>query len=165
MLLAQGFAMADAIRPVAAVLGAQDVVAVLVLVQVVLMQELKDAAAVLDLALGSALDAVLVQPHAKEDATPAVEEHVEHLLVRVHANTSVVVVALDVDHVVVHAMDVIAVLVDALLLVEAVVRVVRPVVDVVAVMAVKDAVVTVSLLAVAHAGQLPSNFYIRKEPK
>lgn len=152
--------MADAIRPVVAVLGVQDAAVVPDLVQVVLMQELKDAVAVLDLALGSALDAVLVQPHAKEDATPAVEEHVEHLLVRVHANTSVVVHAMDVDHVVVHAMDAIAVLVDALLLVEEVVQVARLAVDVVAVMAVKDAVVTVSLLAVAHAGQLPSNFYI-----
>lgn len=160
MLLAQGFAMVDAIQPAVAALVAQDVTVVPALVQVVLMQELKDAVAVLDLALGSALDAVLVQPHAKEDATPAVEEHVEHLLVRVHANTSVVVHAMDADRAVAHAMDAIAVLVDALLLAEAVVRVVRPVVDVVAVMAVKDAVVTVSLLVVAHAGRLLSNFYI-----
>lgn len=160
MLLAQGFAMEDAIRPVAAVLGVQDAVAVPDLVQVVLMQELKDAVAVLDLALGSALDAVLVQPHAKEDATPAVEEHVEHLLVRVHANTSVVVHAMDVDHVVVHAMDAIAVLVDALLLVEEVVQVARLAVDAVVVTDAKDAVVTVSLLAVTHAGRLLSNFYI-----
>ena len=160
MLLAQGFAMADAIRPVVAVLGVQDAAVAPALVQVALMQELKDVVVVLDLALGSALDAVLVQPHAEEDATPAVEEHVEHLLVRVHANISVVVHAMDADRAVAHAMDAIAVLVDALLLAEAVVRVVRPVVDVVAVMAVKDAVVTVSLLAVAHAGRLLSNFYI-----
>ena len=160
MPLAQGFAMADAIRPVVAVLDVQDVVVVQALAQVALMQELRDAVAVLDLALDCALDAVLVQPHAEEDATPAVEEHVEHLLVRVHANTSVVVHAMDADRAVAHAMDAIAVLVDALLLAEAVVRVVRHVVDVVAAMAVKDAVVTASLLAVAHAGQLPSNFYI-----
>lgn len=160
MHLAQGFAMADAIRPVVAVLGVQDAAVVPDLVQVALMQELRDAVVVLDLALGSALDAVLVQPHAKEDATPAVEEHVEHLLVRVHANTSAVVHAMDADRAVAHAMDAIAVLVDALLLAEAVVRVVRLAVDAVVVTDAKDAVVTVSLLAVAHAGQLPSNFYI-----
>lgn len=160
MLLARDFAMADAIRPVAAVLAVQDAVAVPDLVQVVLTQELKDVAVVLDLVLDSAPDAVLVQPHVKGAATLAVEERAELLLVRVHANTSVVVHAMDADRAVAHAMDAIAVLVDALLLAEAVVRVVRPVVDVVAVMAVKDAVVTVSLLAVAHAGRLLSNFYI-----
>lgn len=152
--------MEDAIRPVAAVLGVQDAAVVPDLVQVVLTQELKDVAVVLDLALGSALDAARAQLHAKGAATLAVEEHAEHLLARAHANTSAVVHVMDAVHAVAHAMDAIAVLVDVLLLAEAVVRVVRPVVDVVAVMDVKDAVVTVSLLAVAHAGRLLSNFYI-----
>ena len=159
-LLAQGFAMEDAIQLVAVAQDVQDAVAVPALVQVALMQELKDAVVVLALALDSALDAVLVRHHAKEDAIPVVEEHVEHLLARVHANTSVIVHAMDADRAVAHAMDAIAVLVDALLLVEEVVQAARLAVDAVAATAAKDAAVTVSLLVVAHAGQLPSNFYI-----
>lgn len=159
MLLAQGFAMADAIRPVVAVLGVQDAAAAPALVQVALMQELRDAVVVLALALDSALDAVLVQHLVQVDAKVVAEELVELHPANLHV-TGHVGVALDVDHVVVHAMDAIAVLVDALLLAEAVVQVARLAVDAVVVMAVKDAVVTVSLLAVAHAGRLLSNFYI-----
>lgn len=144
------------------VLGVLGVAVVPALAQAVLMLEHKDAVAVLDLALGSALDAVLAQLHVKGAATLAVEEHAEHLLARAHANTSVVVHVMDVVHAVAHATDAIVVLVDALLLAEAVAQVARPVVDAVAATAVKDAVVTVSLLVVAHAGQLLSNFYISK---
>ena len=151
--------MADAIRPVAAVLGVQDVVAVLVLVQVALMQELRDAVVALGLVLGSALDVVLVQHLALVDAKADAEELVELRPVNLHV-TGHAVVALDADLVAAHAMDAIAVLVDALLLVEAVVRAAHPVVDALAVMAVKDAVVIASLLAAVHAGQLLSNFYI-----
>lgn len=160
MLLAQGFAMEDAIRPVAAVLGVQDAAVVPDLVQVVLTQELKDVAVVLDLALGSALDAARAQLHAKGAATLAVEEHAEHLLARAHANTSAVVHVMDADRAVAHATDAIAVLVDVLLLAEAVVLVALLAADAVVATAAKDAVVTVSLLVVAHAGQLLSNFYI-----
>lgn len=160
MHLAQGFAMADAIRPVVAVLGVQDAAVVLVLAQAVLMQELKDAVAVLDLALGSALDAVLVQHLAEEDATPAVEEHVEHLLVRVHANTSVVVHAMDAVHAEELATVAIAVQAVVLLLAVEVARAAHLAVDALAATVVKAVVVAVSLLVVAHAELLPSNFYI-----
>lgn len=159
MLLAQGFAMEDAIQLVVVAQDVQDAVAVLALVQVALMQELRDAVVVLALALDSALDAVLVQHLVQVDAKVVAEELVELHPANLHV-TGHVVVALDVDHVVVHVMDAIAVLVDALLLVEEVVQVARLAVDAVVVTDAKDAVVTVSLLAVAHAGQLPSNFYI-----
>ena len=160
MLLVQGFAMEDAIRPAVAVLAVQGAAVVPALVQVALMQELRDAVVVLALVLDSVPDAVLAQLHAKVAATPVVEEHAEHLLVRVHVSTNAILHAMDVDHAVAHAMDVIAVLVDALLLAVEVARAAHLVVGALAATAVKAVVVTVSLLAVAHAGQLLSNFYI-----
>lgn len=160
MPLAQGFAMVDAIRLVVVVLGVQDAAVVLVLAQAVLMQELKDVVVVLDLVLDSAPDAVLVQPHAKGAATLAVEEHVEHLLARVHANTNAIVHAMDAVHAEELATVAIAVQAVVLLLAVEVARAAHLAVGALAATVVKAVVVAVSLLVVAHAELLPSNFYI-----
>lgn len=159
MPLAQGFAMVDAIRHAAAVLDALDAAVVLDLVRVVLMQELKDVAVALVLALDSVLDALLVQHLVLVDAKADVEELVELHPANLHV-TGHVVVAPDAVLAVVHAMDATAVLADALLLAEEAVRAALLAVDAVVAMAVKDAAVTVSLRAVVHVGQLLSNFYI-----
>lgn len=159
MLLAQGFAMVDAIPLVAAVLAALDAAVVPALVQAVLMLEHKDAVAVLDLALGSALDAPRVLPlvlaDAMEHAVGLVGSPVVHQVA-----TGLAVVAQDAVHAEELAMVAIAVQAVVLLLVVAAAQVARPVVDAVVATAVKDAVVVVNLRAAVHAGLLLSNFYI-----
>lgn len=159
MLLAQGFAMADAIRLVAAVLDVQDVAVVPVLAQAVLMLEHKDVVVVLDLVPDNAQDVPRVLPlvlaDAMEHAVGLVGSPVVHQVA-----TGLAVVAQDAVHAEELAMGAIAVQAVVLLLAVAVVLVALLAADVLVVMAARDAVVVVNLRAAVHAGLLLNNFYI-----